>query len=69
MVRFPETCNDSNMLEILKCYSFSNSLPSQIANKENVSCSYSQRLGTVGLIVDSCKRSSSNAVLFTSFTQ
>ena len=52
MVRFPETCNDANMLEILKCYSFSNSLPSQIANKENVSCSYSQRLGTAGSRLD-----------------
>ena len=40
------------MLEILKCYSFSNSLPSQIANKENVSCSYSQRLGTAGSRLD-----------------
>ena len=52
MGSFLETYSDSNMLEILKCYSFSNSLPSQIANKENESCSYSQRLGTSGSRLD-----------------
>ena len=34
MGSFLETYSDSNMPEILKCYSFSKSLPSQIANKK-----------------------------------